>query len=71
MHSSSSRQTIEELRQEELKALEIFKEQMVDFCNNLEVLYNDLRPISKKIAQKEKELIKRQIEKIPNQIQTL
>jgi len=49
---STQEPTLEQLKDEEKKALAMLKEQIVEFCDAFEMLYNDVREISEKNTQK-------------------
>ena len=68
---STGEPTLEQLKDEEKKALAILKEQNVELCNALETLYSDIKEVSKETAYKTREEMKRQIQQIPKRVESL
>lgn len=68
---STGEPTIEQLKEEERKALKELKSQIIELLDNAETLYNDAKDVSRKTAQRIRKEFKRQIREIPKQIETL
>lgn len=71
LYPSTGEPTLEQLKEEERKSLETLKGQIIELCDNLEKLYNDLKGISRKTAQKVWKEVRYQIQEIPKKIETL
>lgn len=71
LYPSSGEPTIEQLKEGEKEALEIIKSQITELCSSIEAFYGDLRKLSDKTVQKEKEKIRHQIREIPKLVKIL
>jgi len=71
LYPSSGEPTIEQLKDEESKALEMLKNQIFEVCSNLENLSEDAKKVSRKTALEIRKEMRRQIQEIPKHIETL
>lgn len=70
LYPSSNEPSLQDLREEESNALSRLKQQIEELNNSLEKMYAELKTLSYKIAQKEREEIEKQIRNIPSQTTT-